>query len=191
MGGWWPWSEVSNFPTRAVLAGDSVGLQAAPAPLAPVFLPPPTLPWVMALLNPTTTTISATCPQDGHQPPPGSQPLLLVASEAGVDLQRKRRKNTTGKIVVICSSQSPQPPPNPAVRGGWKWRHGAGRWKKEEAGKCWQTFPPPLALSHHPCWDPHVSFPRAGQAQNAPARWGSQAVTGQCQAGTLLSPPSR
>lgn len=123
MGGWWPWSEVSSFPIRAVLAGDSVGLQAAPALLAPALLPPPTLPWVMGPLSPMMMPISAACPQGGHQPPPGSQPLLLVASEAVVDLQRKRRKNTTGKTVVTCSSQSPQPPPNPAAPtcGGWRW----------------------------------------------------------------------
>lgn len=44
MGGWRPWSEVSSFPTRAVLTGDSVGLQAAPAPLAPALLPHPLFP---------------------------------------------------------------------------------------------------------------------------------------------------
>lgn len=63
MGGWRPRSEVSSFPNRAVLAGDLVELQAAPAPVSSALLPPPTLPWVMAPLSPTTMPISATCPK--------------------------------------------------------------------------------------------------------------------------------
>lgn len=111
MGGWWPRSEVSSFPTRAVLAGDPVGLQAAPAPVAPVLLPPTHSSLGDGSLEPHNDANFCHLPQDGHQPPPGSRPLLLVASEAVVDLQRKRRKNTIGKTDL--SPELPEPPASP------------------------------------------------------------------------------
>lgn len=81
----------------------------------------------------------------------------------------------TGKTDLSpAAPRAPSLPPTQLPQGlvagdGWKWRHGVERWEKQEATKGWQAFPLPLALSHHPCWDPPMSFPRAGQAQNAPA----------------------
>lgn len=64
-----------------------------------------------------------------------------------------------------------------------------GDGRNEEQQGDGKHSPPPPALSHRPYQGLSMSLPGAGQAQKCAAQRGPEAVTGQCRAGTLLSPP--
>lgn len=130
VGGWRPRTEVCSFPTKAVpgwwplgAVGSSCHPGSCLLPLGDRSLPPQDNVNFCSLLG---------------QPPtsPASQPLLLVTSEAPLDLQRKRRrKNTTGKKVVTTAPRalaSPLPgcPDERLLEVDGDGGTGGGRWKK-------------------------------------------------------------
>lgn len=146
MGGWRPGSEVSSFPTRAVLAGDC-GVAGSSSIAGSSLLAPIHSSLGDGSLQPHDN--ASFCHLPPKWPPTSSRllapPVSSLRGSGGSPEEKEKKYNRENNLSPAAPRTPSLPPtqlPQSAAAGGrWKWRHGMGRWQKQEAAKGWQTFP--------------------------------------------------